>query len=106
MIGVAEEKVEIESSSKPRRVHRLLELQIGRILRFELDDRSWGVSVTSGKLLGVSLSGDDIELKIRGFDRIEYDPEEYSAQISVFQKDTGKWKKIYRSKGWEKGLGL
>jgi len=90
----------VENSSKPKRVYRTLEALIGRTVRVELDQRSWGIEATSGRLLGLSLSSDEFELALEGFDRIEFDPAEDSLRVSVLQEDTGKWKKIYQSRDW------
>jgi len=90
----------VENSSKPKKAYRALEAFIGRIVRVELDQRSWGIEATSGRFLGLSLSSDEIELSLEGFDRIEFDPTEDSLRFSVLQEDNGMWKKIYQSKDW------
>jgi len=90
----------VENSSKPKKVYRTLEALIGRIVRVELDQRSWGIESTSGRFFGLSLSSDEIELSLEGFDRIEFDPSEDSLRFSVLQEDTGKWMRVYQSKDW------
>lgn len=90
----------VENSSKPKKVYKTLEAFIGRIVRVELDERSWGVESTSGRFFGLSLSDDEIELSLEGFDHIELDPTEDALRFSVFQEDTGKWKRVYQSKDW------
>lgn len=92
----------VEQSAKPKKVYRALERAIGRITRLEVDERSWGLEFTSGKLLSIRLNGDgELEIAIEGAERIELDLDEESFRVSVLQTDSGKWKKIYESKDWE-----
>lgn len=97
----------VEQSAKPKKVYRAVERAIGRVIRLEVDERSWGLERTSGRLLSIHLDGDEeLEIAIEGAERIELDLEEESFRVSVLQTDSGKWKKIYESKDWEGGEEL
>lgn len=103
MIELQKESV-VEQSSKPKKVYRALERAIGRITRLEVNERSWGLERTSGRLLSIRLNGDgELEFAIEGADRIDLDLDEESFRVSVLQSDSGKWKKVYESKDWEGG---
>lgn len=103
MIEVQKDKdSSVERSSKPKKIYRTVEPAIGRIIRLEVDERSWGIELTSGKLLSIRLNGDeDLEFAIEGAERIELDTAEEVFRVFVLQSDSGKWKKIYESKDWE-----
>lgn len=124
MIEISEDSTKVEKSQDEGVVHELLEGYIGRRVRVKLMGEGYPdlkIDTRSGVLESVTVteyydpdpeveeaersSFGGLKLSIAGKeDEIEVDFDGEQLQVEVFQKDSGRWILIYRSKHWKKML--